>query len=191
MPEGTHGEESEVVSSTMVRAENAGQPTVGVDDVALTPEGYARLQEEHRRLVTVVRREAAERLGEALEIPGDLADNTDYLDAHAALDFVDGRIALLERRLQAARVLRPGEPSSRIVSLGSRVVLDDLDDGTQEEYVLVSSVESNPSEGRLSNESPVGRAIEGHHRGDVVDAHAPHGIRHLRIAGIGSDRQAA
>jgi transcription elongation factor GreA len=63
-------------------------------------------------------------------------------------------------------------------------VLEDLDDASREEYVLVSSGESNPAEGRLSNDSPVGRAISGHHKGDLVDAHAPHRIRHLRIADL-------
>ena len=72
------------------------------------------------------------------------------------------------------------------VSVGLRVVIDDLDDGTSEEYVLVFPAESNPAAGRLSAESPVGRAIEGHRRGDVVDAHAPRRVRHLRIADIAS-----
>jgi transcription elongation factor GreA len=70
-------------------------------------------------------------------------------------------------------------------------VIEDLDDSTREEYVLVSSAESNPAEGRLSNESPVGRAITGHHTGDVVDARAPHRVRHLRIADVHARRQAA
>ncbi len=91
------------------------------------------------------------------------------------------RIETLERRLHAARVLTSDEPSSRIVSLGSHVVIEDVGDGVREEYVLVSSAESNPAEGRISNESPVGRAIAGHREGDVVDAHAPHRVRHLRI----------
>jgi transcription elongation factor GreA len=160
-------------------------------EVVLTPRGYARLQEEHRRLAGAARRDAEERLRQALQVPGDLADNSEYLDARAELDLIERRIALLSGRLHGARVLRPDELSSDVVSLGSRVVLDDLDDGTREEYVLVSSLESNPAEGRLSNESPVGRAIQGHHRGDVVDAQAPHGIRHLRVAGLSSDRIAA
>ena len=84
----------------------------------------------------------------------------------------------------AARVLEPDEPSSHVVSLGSHVTLQDLDDGLREEYLLVSSAESNPTEGRLSADSPVGRAILGHHRGDVVDARAPHRIRHIRISDL-------
>jgi transcription elongation factor GreA len=93
--------------------------------------------------------------------------------------------------LSAARVLGPDECSSNVVVLGSRVVLEDLDDGAKEVFVLVWSADSNPAEGRLSDESPVGRAIAGHHRGDVVDAYAPHRVRHLRIADIGVSRHAA
>lgn len=159
-----------------------------LDEVVLTPEGYAKLEEEYQRLTTVKRPEAATRLSQALEVAGDLADNPEYLDAHAELDLVEERIALLERRLHAARMLRPDEPSSQAVSLGSHVVLEDLDDGAREEYVLVSSAESNPAEGRLSNESPVGRAIADHHEGDVVDARAPHRVRHLRIVDLRAGR---
>jgi transcription elongation factor GreA len=81
-------------------------------------------------------------------------------------------------------------PPAEVVCLGSQVVLEDLDDSTREEYVLVPSADSNPSAGRLSNESPVGRAIAGHHLGDVVDARAPHRIRHLRIADVRAPRAA-
>lgn len=173
-----------------VRTAEAKPPTnSSLDEVVLTREGHAEIEEEHRRLAMVKRPEAETRLTQALQVAGDLADNSEYLDACAELDLIDERIALLERRLYAARVLGPDEPSSQIVSLGSHVVIEDLDDSTREEYVLVSSAESNPAQGRLSNESPVGRAISGHRRGDVVDAHAPHRLRHLRIVDLGSGRQ--
>jgi transcription elongation factor GreA len=154
------------------------------DEVVLTPEGHERLLEEHRHLTTVRQPEAAARLRQALEVAGDLGDNPEYLDARAELDLVEERIAVLEDRLSAARLLRPDETSARIVSLGSHVVLVDVDDRTRLEVVLVSSAESDPVEGRLSNESPVGRAIAGHRKGDVVEARAPHRVRHLRIADV-------
>lgn len=163
--------------------------TESPDEVVFTREGYAELEEEHRRLTTVKRPEAESRLKQALQVAGDLADNSEYLDAHAELDLIDERIRLLERRLYDARVLGPDEPSSDIVSLGSHVVIEDLDEKTREDYVLVSSPESNPAQGRLSNESPVGRAISGHHKGDVVDARAPHHLRHLRIVDLDGRRQ--
>ena len=86
-------------------------------------------------------------------------------------------------RQRASLRLLP-QPSSTVVSLGSHVVLEDLDDSTCEEYVLVDSGESTLGEGRISSESPVGRAISGRCKGDVVAAYAPHRIRHLRIADL-------
>jgi len=74
--------------------------------------------------------------------------------------------------------------SYETVTLGSRVVLDDLDDGTAERYVIVPSGDANPGAGRLSNDSPVARAIEGHHRGDLIEVRVPHGVRHLRITDV-------
>jgi transcription elongation factor GreA len=86
------------------------------------------------------------------------------------------------------RIAEAGPPDS-VVDLGSMVVLEDLDDSTCEEYVLVTSSESNPSEGRLSVESPVGRAVAGHRKGDRVDALAPHHlVRHLRILDVHAGR---
>ena len=73
---------------------------------------------------------------------------------------------------------------SGVVSRGCHVVLEDLDDATRADYLLVASPESDPEHGRLSDESPVGRAISGRRRGDVVDAHAPHRVPHLRIAEV-------
>jgi transcription elongation factor GreA len=152
-------------------------------DLVLTPEGYAALVEEHRALTTR-KRDASARLAEAGEVAGDLADNTEYLSAQAELDLIESRIQVLESRLAAARVMQPGEGSGDVVGLGSEIVLEDVDDGCREEFLLVSSPESNPDEGRLSNESPVGHAISGHRCGDVVEVHAPHMIRHLRIVGL-------
>ena len=79
-------------------------------------------------------------------------------------------------------------PADQVVTVGSRVVLDDLDERTREEYVLVSYRESDPGEGRLSNESPVGRAICGHHKGDLVAVRAPRLVRHLQIVDVAAGR---
>jgi transcription elongation factor GreA len=175
------------MGSEVNRSGGAGESS---GTIVLTHEGYAKLQDDVRRLETACR-VAQERLEQALQVPGDLGDNAEYLDVRSELELLERRRAVLDQRLHAARVLNPDEVSRQVVSLGTRVVVDDLDDGTREEYVLVSSPESNPSAGRLSNESPVGRAIAGHHQGDVVDAHVPHGIRHLRIAQLGTERLAA
>jgi transcription elongation factor GreA len=159
------------------------QDTAGssLDEVVLTPEGFAKLEDELHRLVAVRRPDAAARLSEARDIAGDLMDNPELLDAQFELEGIDQRIEVLEHRLHTARVLVPEDTSTDVVSLGSHVVLEDLDDSTREAFVVVSSPESDPAEGRLSTDSPVGRAIAGHHEGDVVDARAPHRVRHLRI----------
>jgi transcription elongation factor GreA len=166
--------------------ESAGVSAAAVDEVVFTPEGYAHLEEEYRQLVTMARPAVVERLRAAVQVAGERTGSAERADAQAELELVDARTELLERRLHAAHILRPDEIATEIVSLGSSVLLDDLDDGSCDELILVSSAESNPSAGRISNASPVGRAIEGHHCGDVVDVHAPHGIRHLRIARIGN-----
>jgi transcription elongation factor GreA len=93
-----------------------------------------------------------------------------------------------ESEARSVRIAEVGPPDS-VVDLGSVVVLEDLDDSTREEYLLVTSAESNPSEGRLSVESPVGRAVSGHRKGEFVDAHAPHHlIRRLRIVDVHAGR---
>lgn len=120
-----------------------------------------------------------------------LADNPESLGARAGLDRAQERLVSVERRAGLAYAPGPGGDAREIVALGSRVALEDLDDGTREEYVLVAPEESSPAEGRLSNESPVGRAIAGHHRDDVVDVHAPHRIRHIRIAELRSGTRAS
>jgi transcription elongation factor GreA len=75
-------------------------------------------------------------------------------------------------------------PSRDLITIGSQVVLDDLDSGAREVYVLVASFEANPAAGRISDESPIGRAVTGRRMGDVVSAHAPARIRHLRVAAV-------
>jgi transcription elongation factor GreA len=86
--------------------------------------------------------------------------------------------------LDARRTAAPAKGVRAAVSLGSHVVLEDVDDGSVETYELVEQAESNVAAGRLSAESPVGKAIAGHRRGDVVDVHAPHAIRHLLIVDV-------
>jgi transcription elongation factor GreA len=125
----------------------------------------------------------------AVEVAGDLADNAEYLQARDDLDRIEARIALLEARLRRARRLPARRGDGGIVSRGSHVVLEDLDRSTRDDYVLVASAESDPEHGRLSDESPVGRAISGHRKGDVVDARVPHRIRHLRIAEVDHRRR--
>ena len=159
------------------------------EHLLLTRRGLEALTAEHRRLTEVKRPEAVAALRAALEVAGDLADNPEYLHAREDLDRIEARIALIDARLRAARQLRAPRGNGGVVTRGCHVVLEDLDDSTRADFVLVASAESDPEQGRLSDESPVGRAINGHRKGDLVDAHAPHRIRHLRIAEVDRRRR--
>jgi transcription elongation factor GreA len=163
--------------------------TVGGEQLVLTRRGLQALVAEHTRLTDVKRPVALAALREAGDVAGDLVDNPGFLQARDELDRIEARIELLEARLRTARRLSPSSGNGGVVSPGMHVVLEDLDKSTCADYVLVASAESDPEHGRLSDESPVGRAISGHRKGDVVDARAPHRIRHLRIAEVDRRRR--
>jgi transcription elongation factor GreA len=159
------------------------------EELVLTRRGYETLVAEHRQLTEVKRPAAVAALREAVEVAGDLTDNSEYLQARAELDRIEERIDLLEVRLSTARKLRPREANGDVVSRGSHIVLEDLDNETRTDFVLVASAESDFEHGRLSDQSPVGRAVTGHRKGDLVEARAPHGVRRLRIAEVDRRRR--
>lgn len=163
--------------------------TENAEDLLLTRRGLEALAAEHRRLTETKRPEALAALRAAVEDAGDMSANPEHLNAREDLERIEARIALIEARLRTAKQLHAHRGNGGIVSCGSHVVLEDLDDSTRADYVLVASAESDPEHGRLSDESPVGRAISGHRKGDVVDAHAPHRVRHLRIAEVDRRRR--
>ncbi|MGZ4352914.1 MAG: GreA/GreB family elongation factor [Gaiellaceae bacterium] len=148
----------------------------------LTAAGYRDLQAELEQLKSVRRGEVASRLRQALEFAGDRGDNLDYLDALREQEEVENRIARLEAQLAAATVLEPERVPPAHVVLGSWVELEDIDTGDRSRYRLVNSPEANPTEGRLSIDSPVGRALSGRAAGDTVEVTTPHRTRRLRIA---------
>lgn len=144
--------------------------------VVLSPEGLSKLQEELDYLRNTKRKEVAERLKEARAL-GDLSENSEYDDARNEQAFVEGRIIQLENTLRNAKVIDdPGTAgASGEVRLGSTVKLKDLEYGDELEYTLVGSVEADPMQHKISNESPVGRAILGKKKGTVVEVEAPVG----------------
>jgi transcription elongation factor GreA len=143
--------------------------------VVLSPEGLAQLQEELEYLRNTKRKEVAERLKEARSL-GDLSENSEYDDARNEQSFVEGRIVQLENTLRNAKVIEEaGAAPSGEIRLGSTVKLRDLEYGDELEYTLVGSVEADPMKGKISNESPVGRAILGKKKGTVVEVEAPAG----------------
>jgi transcription elongation factor GreA len=152
-------------------------------EVILTSEGLERLKEEIEQLSTVKRREVAERIRLAREF-GDIAENSEYDDAKSEQAMLEHRIALLEERLAHARVIGADEISSDVVSVGVKVRLRDLDANETVEYTIVGSAEANPAEHRLSNESPVGKAIIGKKKGETVEVSVPRGSLKFKIMDI-------
>ncbi len=152
-------------------------------EVILTPEGYTKLKEEIESLSTTKRREVAERIKLAREF-GDITENSEYDDAKNEQAMLEHRIALLEERLANARVIEADEITSDVVGIGTKVRLKDMDANETIEYTIVGSAEANPAEHRLSNESPVGKAILGHKKGETVEVAAPRGSLKFKIMDI-------
>ena len=143
-------------------------------EVILTPEGYKKLKEEIEHLSNAKRREIAERIRVARQF-GDIAENSEYDDAKNDQALLEHRIAILEERMANARVISKKEVSKDVVSVGSHVKLRDLSAKETVEYHIVGSAESNPDAQKLSNESPVGRAIIGKKKGETVEVTTPRG----------------
>ena len=153
-------------------------------DVILTPEGLEKLQRELDELQTNKRREVAERIREAREF-GDISENAEYDDAKNEQMMLEQKIAQLEERLRSAQVINAEDLSTDAVRVGVTVNVKDEKTGDADKYTIVGSAEANPSERKLSNESPVGKALMGHKRGDTVDVSLPNGRkRKLKITKI-------
>ncbi len=153
-------------------------------DVILTPEGLEKLQEELQFLSTDKRREVAERIKEAREF-GDIAENSEYDDAKNEQAMLESRIALLQEKLRMATIIDAKDISTDVVQVGSTVHVKDEKTGKSVKYTIVGSAEAKPEENKLSNESPVGRALLGHKRNEVVAVQVPRGpARKLKITKI-------
>jgi len=150
--------------------------------VYLTPEGVVRLKEELDELVNVRRPALAERLRKAIQ-QGDLWENADYITAKEEQAFLEGRIREIETMLRNAVLIEYEGPADE-VGLGSRVTV--VEEGTDEPEVfhLVGPAEADPGNGRISYESPLGRALMGHRVGDRVRVEAPAGEIVFRIVGV-------
>ena len=153
-------------------------------DVILTPEGLEKLKADLERLQTIERREVALRIKEAREF-GDISENSEYDDAKNEQMMLEQRIAQLEDRLRSAQVIDANDIDTDSVQVGTTVHVKDEKTGKSAKYTIVGSAEANPSEAKLSNESPVGRALIGHKRNDVVSVQVPRGpARKLKITKI-------
>ena len=148
--------------------------------VYLTAEGLTKLKAELNELVHVDRPRVAARIHEA-KLDGDLSENAEYEDAKQEQSFLEGRIATLELQLRNAAVIEKGNGDS--VGIGSKVVIKGSDG--EETFTIVGSTEARPNEGRISNESPVGRALLGKKKGDRVTVQAPAGPIEYTLVRIG------
>lgn len=152
-------------------------------EVILTKQGLRKLEEELEYLRTVRRQQVAERIKQAIEF-GDISENSEYEEAKNEQAFIEGRIITLEKTLRHAKLIDQNDISTEVVSLGSRVRLRDLETGEECEYEIVGSMEADPSQNRISNLSPVGRALLGQKVGAVVEVKAPGGVQCYEILSI-------
>ena len=153
-----------------------------IEQEYLTPEGLKRLEEELEHLKTVRRAEVAQRLHDAMA-EGEVEENPEYEDAKNEQAFVEGRILEIETILANAVLIENKGPSNE-VRLGSKVTVTEVGSGSKEHYIIVGSAEADPANGRISNESPLGRALLGHKVNDVVSVQAPEGEIKFKVTHI-------
>ena len=152
-------------------------------EIILTPEGFQRLKEEVEYLSSVKRDEVAERIRAARDF-GDISENSEYDDAKNEQAMLEARIFSLEERLRSAIVIDSDSISTEVVGVGTKVTLQDMQRGDVVQYAIVGSAEADPGAHKLSNESPVGRAILGHKPGDKVTVAVPQGSKKFKVLDI-------
>jgi transcription elongation factor GreA len=152
-------------------------------EVLLTREGLQKLDEELEHLKSVKRREVAERIKLAISY-GDISENSEYEDAKNEQAFIEGRIMTLEKMLRNARIISEDEVNTDVVSIGSTVTLKDVEFDEIITYTIVGSAEADPASNKISNESPVGRALIGKSVGSTVDVQVPAGTIQFQILEI-------
>lgn len=152
-------------------------------EVLLTAEGLKRLEEELENLKTTRRKEVAARIKQAIEF-GDISENSEYEDAKNEQAFIEGNILDLDKKLRHAKVIDSAEEGGENVKVGTTVILEDVEMGDKMEYTIVGSMEADPMNAKISNESPVGMAILGKSVGTIVEVDAPVGSIQYKIVNI-------
>jgi transcription elongation factor GreA len=158
---------------------------VNEKETLLTTEGLLKLQEELDDLKTVHRRDVNDRIRQAKEF-GDISENAEYEDAKQEQAFVEGRIIQLEAMIRNARVIDESDVVAGEVHLGAVVKVKDVKSGNALEFHIVGSTEADPINHRLSNESPLGKALMGRKKGDTVEVTTPRGLVSYKIEAISS-----
>ncbi|WP_332690718.1 transcription elongation factor GreA [Halalkalibacter lacteus] len=149
----------------------------------MTMDGKKKLEDEVEYLKTERRKEVVERIKIARSF-GDLSENSEYDSAKEEQAFVEGRIAQLEKMIRNAVMIEEEEGAANVVSLGKTVKFVELPDGDEEEYTIVGSAESDPAEGKISNDSPMAQSLLGRGINDKVSVNTPGGEMEIKIVDI-------
>jgi transcription elongation factor GreA len=151
--------------------------------IVLTYEGLEKLEKELENLKTVKRKDIAEKIKQALAF-GDLSENSEYDEAKNEQAQVETRIMQLEKMLKNARVIDEDDIHTDVVGIGSKVEVLDMEYNEKVDYTIVGSTEADPSAFKISDESPVGSALLGNKKGNIVDVTAPGGVIKFKILNI-------
>lgn len=153
-------------------------------EVLLTVDGLKRLEAELECLKSIKRKEVADRIKQAISF-GDISENSEYEEAKNEQAFVEGRILTLEKTLRNAKVIDDEDSNdASVVGLGSWVQLRDLENSQEVEYEIVGSLEADPANSRISNESPLGKAVLGQKTGSIIEINVPAGLLRYEITGV-------
>ncbi len=152
------------------------------NDVILTRQGYEQIKRELEETITVKRPAIVERIKEA-RLLGDLSENFDYQDAKRMQGILEGRVMELKALLDSAVVVDSANEDGT-VGVGSKVVVRDAEDGSEEEYFIVGPAEASPADGKISHESSMGAALIGRKAGDKAEVHGPGGVFYYDIVSV-------
>lgn len=153
------------------------------EEILLTQEGFDKIVAEHDYLVSVGRKEVAEKLKEAISY-GDLSENSEYDSAKNEQAELEVKILQLEDKIRKAKIIDDSETAKDQVSIGQNVKIRDMEDDDIMEFKIVGVSEADPIEGKISNDSPVGAALLGKKVGDTVEVQTPDGAREYTIMEI-------
>ncbi len=153
------------------------------DEIVLTVKGRKKIEDELEHLKVVRRKEVAQRIKQAIDF-GDISENSEYDEAKNEQAQVEERITKLSNILKAAKIVDESDISLEHVSIGTKVKVLDMDEKEEIEYIIVGSSEADPYELKVSNSSPVGKALLNHKVGDIVDVKIPDGVIQYEILSI-------
>ena len=143
--------------------------------VMLTKEGLEKLQEELRYLKEVERKSIAQKIREALAF-GDLSENAEYSAAKDEQAFIEGRILTIEKMLENYGLIEESKRNDGVISVGNKVKIRNINTGDEYEFAIVGSPETDPSSGKISRNSPLGKSLLGKKKGDIINTKVPAGI---------------